>query len=160
MKKKFESVKWFQRMMIVLLVLVLIAFIAIVPLIANQCAVEYSELAYLRVPLMIYCWVCSVPILYALWITIGVCRDLVREDSFTRYTSKALIRISVLAQIEALFILGWGIIFFCVGKEHLVLTLAVVAMILAALAASIFCRVLSKIIDNALDIKEESEFTI
>lgn len=158
--KKFESVKWFERLMILLLALVVIAFLVIVPLLAGECGKTLPELSHLKVPFLIYCIVTAVPIVWALVITISVCRELYREDSFTRNTSKALLKISTLALIEAAIILIWGVLICVFADQRLLLSLAVVVLILAAAAAALFCRVLSKIIDNALDIKEESEYTI
>ena len=158
--KKFESVKLFQRLMIVLLVLVVIALVFIVPLVLRECTAAMPALGRFHIPLMIYCILCAVPLVWALIITISVCRELYQEDSFSRKTSAALIRLSILALVEAVFILIWGVILNVSGGANLLIDLAVLVLFFAAIAASLFCRVLAKIIDKALIIKEENEYTI
>lgn len=161
MKKKYESVRIFGAMMTVFMVLVFAVFAVVIPIIFRNIVVSAVELKQLVTNTVTICsWMVGLPIILALWISIRVCRELYLTDDFTRYTATALRQISFLALAEAVILIGCGILFYFSALHRLLILLFSAVLMLAALAVFVFCRVLARIVDNALDIKEENQFTI
>lgn len=160
MKKKYESVRIFRTMLVLFMALALVVFVVIIPVVFRNAAGSTPILQPMQLAITGCSWLVGLPIVLALWIGIRVCRELYQADDFTRYTAAALRQIGSLACAEAAIVLGCGMALYFVLFHNLLILLLAIVLMLGAFAAFVFCRVLARIVDNALDIKEENELTI
>jgi len=158
--KQQEVSRWLKGITIALALMGAVFFFAIMPRLAYEIKIQNPDFAAYYWPGIIYGWVigagCFV-ILYQFW---KVCVEIGKDNSFSKETSGAFVRISRIAFTLAVIWFS-GIIVLLVleilnpGFLILMSTAVLISIIVAILAAA-----LSHLILKAYDLKQETDLTI
>lgn len=158
--KQMEVAKWLKGITIVIGLMGLLFFFVVMPLLAEEMASEYPEVAFLYWPGMIYGWAIGALCYAVLYQFYQVCRRIGQDRSFSMENAKAFVVISRLLLVMGGIWFG-GILFLAVF--HWLNPAIMILMILAVLCSmilAILSAALSHLIRKAYELEQECELTI
>jgi len=141
------------------LIATLLIFVAL-PAFAGSLALETPEVAGWRWPLTFYLWGTSIPFYLAAWEALRLCASVLQKDPFRAENVRSLRRIGYCALSEGiLYLIGYLIVWFFVCR-HPSFLLGLVVILLVSGVLYLFCEVLSSLLQQAIELKNDNDLTI
>lgn len=135
--------------------------ISVLPGIAGRDAEAHPETAYLQYPFLISAYVLAIPFLAGLYQTLKLLNEIDRNRAFSEYAVKALWRIKNNAALISLIITA-GVLYVMAGMEGDrtgVIMLGFIGLFASSVVA-VFAALLQKVLQDAIAIQAENEFTV
>lgn len=134
----------------------------LVPKIANYAAELYPHMAYMKYLVLINMYAAAIPFYYALYQAFKLLSYIDRNDAFSALSVKALKTIKYCAvAISVLYIMGLPLFYLIAELDDAPGIILIILVIIAASAViGIFAAVLQKLLQRAIDIKEENDLTV
>jgi len=158
--EKNKLLNWLLFMLTCLGLAVLLLLVFAIPAMANRTSLENPDYSHLRIPVMIYVYITSLPFFAGLFQAMKICREVSEGNEFTDNNVASMVSISKYAFSEIiLYTVGAGILL-VLDALHPGILLIILATIFVAGAVSIFSAVLSYYMKKAVLLREENEQTI
>ncbi len=158
--RQMEISKWLKGVTIIVGIMGLLFFALIIPKLALDAKVMYPEVSFLFWPGLLYVFLIAIGCYMILFLFWGVCTEIGNDNSFSKETSIAFVRISRITLAMAIY---WfiGLIILAVGEwlTPALLIFLIVAVIIT-IAISILSAALSHLILKAYELKKETDLTI
>lgn len=135
-------------------------FFGYVPILIGEMAVAYPEAAGLKWPGMIGVWMIALLCYIALGDFWTICTRIGEDNSFCRENVNSMKRISVLAFLTAVLIIGATIFLGCLKLLTMAYFFKCFFVVCIAFGVGVICLALSALIRRAAQIKEENDLTI
>ncbi len=135
-------------------------FFFYIPILIWEVAQEETEAAWLQWPGTIGMWVIALMCFLALWEFWRICSRIGRDESFCRENGASMGHIGILAFTVAALILGGTVFLMVLGYLNAAGFLMIFFVLCTAVGIGVLCLALSRLIDNAARLKEESDLTI
>jgi hypothetical protein len=153
----------FLKLAVIFIGLPILALCVIVlPLIARDAAAGSKEMAYVLYGILFVMYVSAIPFFMALYQAFALLNLIDRNNAFSELSVKALKNIKHdAAAISILYVLGLPL-FYVVGEVDDAPGAILIGMLFAfaPMVVSVFAAVLQKLLQNAIDIKNDNELTI
>lgn len=158
--KQSEIAGWLKGITIAIGIVGAVFFFLLVPILAGEMKREYPQAAFLYLPGLVYSCVIAIgcyAILYQFW---TVCREIGRDNSFSKENAAAFKKISRLAVVLAgIWFVGLaGLILLKVIQPGIMLCM--IFAIFVSFAVAICAAALSHLVWKAYELKQENELTI
>ncbi|MCI8446916.1 MAG: DUF2975 domain-containing protein [Eubacterium sp.] len=158
--KQSEIAKWLKLITWAIGILGAVFFFFLMPILAEEMKRGFPEAAYLYWPGLVYGYVIAAgcyAILFQFW---TVCREIGRDNSFSKENAAAFKKISTLALVLAgVWFAGFAglIVIRCVQPA---LMLFIIFAIFLSFVVAICAAALSHLVWKAYELKQENELTI
>jgi len=159
--KKTTMTRLLHAVLIVAVLLAGLFFFAWLPMMGKEMAVADPEFAWAYWPCLIWAWIFALPIfsaVYPAWLVFSSISA--PEGAFTRLNARCLRTIAILAFADAVIFPAGMVILGFLGAGSGPLTFWTPAVIFACAAVGIAALVLSHLVDDAAEMKEDSDLTI
>lgn len=132
----------------------------LMPIMANDCRISYTEVDYLYWPGMCFGWIIGILCYLALFMFWKICSEIGKDNSFSIENVKALKTIAILAAIAGFmwFAAMLGLICFKIMSIGFFVLMSMA--ILVSISVSIIAIVLAHLVYKAYELKQETELTI
>lgn len=153
----------FLKVTVVLIGLPVLALcIFIVPKIGDLAAYLYPDTAFLQIAIMVILYATVIPFYFALYQTFQLLRCIESNRAFTDAAVSALKNIKYCAlTISVLHAVGLPILFLLAERDDAPgLILIGFVLVFASMVVAVFAAVLHKLLQEAMVIKSEHEFTV
>ena len=160
--KKTTMTRLLHAVLIVAAVLAGLFYFAWLPMMGKEMAVADPEFAWAYWPCLIWAWVFALPVFAAIYPAWLVFSSISRpEGAFTRLNARCLRTIAILAFADAvIFPAGMLILAFMGAGQPGLTVLVTPAVMFVCAAVGIAALVLSHLVDDAAEMKEDSDLTI
>ena len=160
--KKTTMTRLLHAVLIVAAVLAGLMFFWWLPMLGREMALADPEFAWAYWPCLIWAWVFALPIFAAIYPAWQVFSSIsAQEGAFTRQNAVCLRTIAILAFADAVIFPAGMVIVALMGAGQAGLTVLITpAVIFACAAVGIAALVLSHLVDDAAEMKEDSDLTI
>jgi hypothetical protein len=155
-----QLAKWLKFITSIVAVLATVFFFYMVPAIGRDFRSTYPEFAYLFWPYLIWIWVAAIPCYLALINLWRICREIARDNSFSRPVSMALRSISRLALFDTLLCFVVSNVYLFSNMLHPGLLIACFFVEVGGLAISLVAAVVSHWVEKGYALNEENALTI
>jgi len=160
--KKTTMTRLLHALLIVAAVLAGLFFFAWLPMMGKEMAVADPEFAWAYWPCLIWAWVFALPIfaaIYPAWLVFSSISA--PEGAFTRLNARCLRAIAILAFADAVIFPAGMVIVGMMGAGSAPLAVLLTpAVMFLCVAVGIAALVLSHLVDDAAEMKEDSDLTI
>lgn len=136
-----------------------IFFFWYVPVLIEQISFM-EDLPQLRWPGTVGMWMIAVMCYLALFDFVGICRRIGKDNSFCKENARSMARIGIYALVVMVLILGGTLALFAMQLMDIAMFFIIFFVEFVALGIAVICYALSKLIENAAVLKEESDLTI
>lgn len=153
-------IRWLKGMVILAAVCALALCAGVVPMVGKSLARSYPEFAYCYFPWLFYLWVLVVPCFLALVLAWKIFTNIERDRSFVPENAEHLRKISYLAALDTVLVIGGNVLYLILGMNHPGILLAAVLAAFMGIAISVAAAVLSHLVRKASDLQEQSDLTI
>lgn len=119
-----------------------------------------QSLAHLYTPFLIFIWVTGIPFFISLRLGWQICSDIYAGDAFTLPNANRLKWISFHAMMEGVLYIGALVYFFTAGGYAVNAVIAMLLILFFAITIAVFTSMLSHLVRNASELKQENELTI
>ncbi|MBQ2061824.1 MAG: DUF2975 domain-containing protein [Oscillospiraceae bacterium] len=160
--KKTTMTRLLHGVLIVAVLLAGLMFFAWLPMLGKEMAVTEPEFAWAYWPCLIWAWVFALPVFAAVYPAWLVCSSISAPGgAFTRQNARCLRVISLLAFADAVvFPAGMLILAFMGAGQPGLAVLVTPAVMFVCAAVGIAALVLSHLVDDAAEMKEENDLTV
>ena len=160
--KKTTMTRLLHAVLIVAAVLAGMMFFWWLPMMGMEMAFASPEFAWAYWPCLIWAWVFALPIFAAVYPAWQVASSISRpEGAFTRLNARCLRAIAILAFADAvIFPAGMVIVGFMGAGQPGLTVLVTPAVMFVCAAVGIAALVLSHLVDDAAEMKEDQDLTI
>ncbi|MBT2759219.1 DUF2975 domain-containing protein [Mesobacillus foraminis] len=142
-------------------IMVLVFCIFWVPGAASRDSAAHPETAYLRDPFLVCTYVLSIPLLVALYHTFILLTSIDKDKAFSPSSVKALKSIKYCAiAISVGIVAGFLFAAIVVGGDLAGIFMLALICTFASIVIGVFVNVLQKLLNQALEMKLENDFTI
>lgn len=135
-------------------------FFFYVPILILEISQAEPEAAWMRWPGTIGMWVIALICYLALGEFWRICGRIGKDESFCRENAVSMGHIGILAFAVAVLILGGAVFLMVIGYLNAAWFLVIFFVLCVAVGIGVLCLALSRLIDNAARLKEESDLTI
>lgn len=134
----------------------------ILPAIYTGWTQEYPDLAYLQYPFLIGLSLTMIPFFIALYHTLQLLNFVDKNEAFSQRSVKALGRIKYCAAVFGALYAVITPIFYALAKYEDAPGVMVIGLIMtfAPMVIAVFAAVLQKLLQSAIDIKNENDLTV
>lgn len=147
-------------MLTCLALVVLILCVFTIPHLASATAEQNPEYGHLKIPVMLFLYITALPFYAGILHAMRICREILRGNEFTRDNVLSLARISQYAFAEILlYVVGAGLLI-AQNAMHPSIVLIVLTIIFMSAAIAVFGALLSHLVHQAVQIKEENDHTV
>ena len=148
----------FLRAVLVLFGAGLAAFaVFLLPHFAELAARHYTELSYLKIPILIFVYLSAVPFYVALHEGVQICGSILDSEPFSVRNRTAFRRAGICALAVSVWYLT-GML--GLGVERPIIYVVGVLVTCCALIFSLLCAVLDQLLARAIELREENELTV
>ncbi|PUB10080.1 DUF2975 domain-containing protein [Paenisporosarcina sp. OV554] len=140
---------------------VLALCIFLVPHMANFAARSYPNIGSMKYLVFIVMYGAAVPFYFALYQAFNLLRYIDENTAFSELSVKALKNIKCCAiTISGLYVLGLPLFHFIAKKVDPPIVLMGLIIIFASLVIAVFAAILQRLLQEAINIKSENDFTV
>lgn len=130
------------------------------PMIGRGIVGENPEMANRFWPWLIFLWMTAIPCYLVLVLGWKISAEIGKDNSFSKENAKALKWVSVLAAGDSVFLLAGNLVLLCMSMSHPGVFLASVLIAVCGAFVAVAAAVLSHLVMNAAELKEENRLTI
>lgn len=109
---------------------------------------------------LLFLWATGIPFYAALVLCWRIVSSVGAGDSFTRKNAERFNRISYLAAFDTIFFFVGDIIFYLLDMSHPIFLLLSLIVVFIGVSVAVVSAVLSRLVQKAADLQEQSDFTI
>lgn len=151
----------FLRAVLVLFGAGLAAFaVFLLPHFAELAARHYTELAYLKIPIMVFAYLSAVPFYVALHEGVQICGSILDSEPFSVRNRTAFRRAGICALTVSVWYLAGTLTMLGLGAERPIIYVVGALVTCCALIFSLLCAVLDQLLARAIELREENELTV
>lgn len=158
--KKHIRADWLRNIVIFIGVISLLFLLVVIPSLGKYATLLNPDLHYIYYPCLIFIWITGVPFYFGLWNCLMICGEISNDNSFSMKNTTHLKNISKLALLECILYFIGSFILFTLNLLHPGILLITFVIIVMSIGISVGFRVLSHILEKAIDIQTENELTI
>ena len=151
---------WLKFIIIGLAVCGILIYAAALPEVGSALADQYPEFAHWYQPWLIFLWITVIPCYGVLIFGWKVASNIGKGKSFSFENGTSMKWISRLAGGDCIFFFVGNIVLWLSGRNHPGIMILAMVVLFFGLAVAISAKVLSELIDNAAELKEENDLTI
>ncbi|WP_242310106.1 DUF2975 domain-containing protein [Bacillus cereus group sp. BfR-BA-01331] len=111
-------------------------------------------------PFVLFIWITGIPFFSALFLGWKICSDIASHQAFTVKNANRLKRISILSMTEGVLYIGGLLYIFAAGSYHTSILVILLLILFFSVVISIFTSLLSHLIREASEIKDDNDLTI
>jgi hypothetical protein len=134
--------------------------IYIAPETGREILLDSGKLKTLYNPFITFIWITGIPFFTALVLGWQICSDIGSDQAFTVKNADRLKIISVLSMIEGFLYIGALLYLFVVGSYHANILVILLLILFFSVIISVFTSMLSHLVRNASEIKQDNDLTI
>lgn len=153
-------VKWLLFIVVFSGLAVLLLCIFAIPYLASAATVNNPEFEGLKIPVMVYIYLTTVPFYAGLYEAVKICRGILKGADFTNANVRSLVRISRYAFAEVVLYLTGAVLLWAFNAQHPTVFFLILVIVFIAVTLSTFSAALAYIIKKAVLLREENEQTI
>jgi len=130
------------------------------PWLANHTAEMFPEFAYLQYPVLSGLYVTTIPFFFALYQAWQLVTYIEHNNAFSNLSVKSLTSIKYCAIIISILYIIGSLFLMSQNALHPGIAIIGLTIVFASVVIGVFAAVIQQLLNNALDIKSENDFTI
>ncbi len=151
----------FLRGLLVLFGAGLAAFaVFLLPYFAELAAQHYTELSYLKIPILIFAYVSAVPFYIALHEGVQICGSILDSEPFSQRNRTAFRRAGICALTVSVWYFAGTLTMLGLGAQRPIIYAVGALVTCCALIFALLCAVLDQLLARAIELREENELTV
>ncbi len=151
----------FLKSVLILFGVGLAAFaVFLLPYFAELAARHYAELAYLKIPILIFVYCSAVPFYVALHEGVGICGSILNDEPFSERNRTAFKRAGFCALTVSVMYAAGTLLMVALQVERPIIYVVGVLVTCCALIFALLCAVLNQLLARAIELREENELTV
>lgn len=151
----------FLRALLILFGVGLAGFaVFLLPYFANLAANHYTELAYLKIPIMVFAYLSAVPFYIALHEGVQICGSILDSEPFSGHNRIAFRRAGICAMTVSLWYLAGTLVMLGLQVERPIVYVVGILVACCAMIFALLCAVLDQLLARAIELREENELTV
>ena len=158
--KQIELSIWLKIIILICALFGVLLCCGISPLLGKEAVLLNPELSFLHIPALMFIWVTGIPFYVILFNGWKICSLIAEGNTFCYKNSERLKIISILSIIESILYLVADICLVIIKVNDLSLFLVTSLIVFGGISLAIISAILSHIIKNASDLKEDNSLTI
>lgn len=157
---KRRLINWLLLMLGCLSVVVLVLCVLAIPYLANRVAEQNPDYHHLKVPVMLFLYLTALPFYGGVFQAMRICREILKGNEFTHQNAHSLTLIGWYAfSVILLYFVGAGLLL-TQNALHPSIVIIILTVIFMAAAIAVFGALLSHLVQQAVQIKEENDHTV
>lgn len=132
----------------------------LLPVFAEHAAKHYTELAYLKLPIMIFVYCSAVPFYAALHQGVRICDSILKTDPFSRENQRAFSRAGGCALLVSVMYAAGTVVMALLQVQRPIIYVVGILIACCALIFALLCAVLNQLLARAIELREENELTV
>lgn len=132
----------------------------LLPVFAERAARYYAELAYLKLPILIFVYCTAVPFYAALHQGVRICDSILKTDPFSRENQKAFSRAGFCALFASIMYAVGTAVMAALQVQRPIVYAVGILIACCAMIVALLCAVLNQLLARAIELREENELTV